>query len=246
MSFSGEDVMLTLFIRAIILYIALVAFTRAMGKRQLGQFQPYELVMTMLIADLVAVPMGNVSTPLLHGILPVAAMFVAHCLITLLSMRSDRMRGFLSGKPSVILSRGVWQEAEMRRLCLTLSDALEGLRAVGILDPSEAETAILEANGSISAFSRSAQRPASAADMGVQTAYQGAPLILVMDGRVQSGSLAAGGLDEPWLSGVLSAHGLTAKGAFFCTLDTQGVMTVQARGGDVTRFQALGPEEVSW
>ena len=238
--------MLTLFIRAIILYIALVAFTRAMGKRQLGQFQPYELVMTMLIADLVAVPMGNVATPLLHGILPVAAMFVAHCAITLLSMRSDRMRGFLSGKPSVIMARGVWQEDEMRRLCLTLSDALEGLRAAGILDPSEAETAILEANGSISAFPRSDRRPASAGDMGVATDYQGAPLILVMDGRVQCGSLAAVGLDEAWLERTLAAQGLAARGAFFCTLDTQGMMTVQARRGDVIRFRALQPEEVTW
>ena len=238
--------MLTLFIRAIILYIALVVFTRAMGKRQLGQFQPYELVMTMLIADLVAVPMGNVATPLLHGILPVAAMFVVHCAITLLSMRSDRMRSFLSGKPSVIMARGVWQEEEMGRLCLTLSDALEGLRAAGILDPSEAETAILEANGSISAFPRSAQRPASAQDMGVQTTYQGAPLILVMDGRVQSGSLTAGGRDEAWLANLLAAHSLTVQNVFFCTLDTQGMMTVQARRGDVIRFQALRPEEVTW
>ena len=238
--------MLTLFIRAIILYIALVAFTRAMGKRQLGQFQPYELVMTMLIADLVAVPMGNVATPLLHGILPVAAMFVAHSAITLLSMRSDRMRSFFSGKPSVIMARGVWQEAEMQRLCLTLSDALEGLRAAGILDPSEAETAILEANGSISAFSRAAQRPASAQDMGVQTAYQGAPLILVMDGRAQSGSLAAAGRNEDWLSSLLGDHSLTVQNVFFCTLDTQGQMTVQERGGAVSRFQALRPEEVNW
>ncbi|MBR3505013.1 MAG: DUF421 domain-containing protein [Clostridia bacterium] len=238
--------MLTLFIRAIILYIALMAFTRAMGKRQLGQFQPYELVMTMLIANLVAAPMGDVATPLLHGILPVAAMFVVHSAITLLSMRSDRMRCFFSGKPSVIMARGVWQEAEMRRLCLTLSDALEGLRAAGILDPGEAETAILEANGSISAFPRAAQRPASAQDMGVQTVYQGAPLILAMDGRAQSGSLAVAGRDEAWLDAALAARGLSTRNVFFCWLDTQGLMTVQERGGAVSRFQAMKPEEVNW
>ncbi|MBQ8953094.1 MAG: DUF421 domain-containing protein [Clostridia bacterium] len=238
--------MLTLFIRAIILYVALVAFTRAMGKRQLGQFQPYEFVMTMLIADLVAVPMSDVSTPLLHGLLPVAAMFVVHSLITLLSLRSDRMRSFFSGKPSVIIARGVWQQAEMQRLCLTISDVLEGLHAAGILDPTEAETALVEANGSISAFPRSALRPATAQDMGVKSVYQGAPVILVMDGRVQAGSLAAAGLEEGWLRDRLSARGLSPEQAFFCTLDTQGVMTVQDRQGNVTRLQALDSAEVSW
>ncbi len=238
--------MLTLFIRAIILYIALVAFTRGMGKRQLGQFQPYEFVMTMLIADLVAVPMSDVSTPLLHGILPVAAMFVAHSLITLLSLRSDRMRSFVSGKPSVIISRGVWQQDEMRRLCLSLSDVLEGLHAAGILDPTEAETAVVEANGSISAFPRSALRPASPQDLRIETAYQGLPVILVMDGRVQRGSLRAAGLDEAWLMQALLSRGLTAKDVFICSLDTQGLMTIQDRRSAVIQFQALRPEEVSW
>ncbi|MBO4884427.1 MAG: DUF421 domain-containing protein [Clostridia bacterium] len=238
--------MLTHFIRAVILYAALVAFTRAMGKRQLGQFQPYEFVMTMLIANLVASPMSDVSTPLLHGILPVAAMFVIHSLITLLSMRSDRMRLFFSGKPSVIISRGVWRQDEMRRLCLTLADALEGLHAAGILDPAEVETAIVEANGSISAFTRAELRPASPADLNIKTDYQGPPVVLVMDGRVQTGSLAAAGLDEAWLRRTLAAHRLSVKDAFICSLDTQGVMTVQDMRCAVSRFQALEPAEVTW
>ena len=238
--------MLTLFIRAILLYSALVAFTRAMGKRQLGQFQPYEFVMSMLIANLVAVSMSDVSTPLLHGLLPVAALFVVHSLITLLSMRSDRMRSFFSGKPSVIISRGVWQQDEMKRLNLTISDVLEGLHASGILDPTEVETAIIEANGSISAFQRSALRPVSAADMNIQTTYQGAPVMLIMDGRLQDGSLAAAGLSEAWLENLLTARSLRLESVFFCSLDTQGLMTIQEMNGNVSQCRALRPEEVSW
>ncbi len=238
--------MLTLFIRAIILYIALVAFTRAMGKRQLGQFQPYEFVMTMLIANLVSVPMSDVSTPLLHGILPVAALFVVHSLITLTSLRSDALRSFLSGKPSVIVERGVWQQDEMKRLCLTLADALEGMHAVGILDPADVETAIVEANGSISAFPRAALRPVTPDDLDMETSYQGPPVILIMDGRPQPGSLQAARLTGDWLAGALAAHSLTAKDVFICSLDTQGFMTIQDRRGAVVRFQALQPEEVNW
>ena len=97
--------MLTILIRAILLYFILTLSMRAMGKRQLGQFQPYEFVMAMLIANLIATPMSDVSTPLMHGILPVAALYITHALITLLCMRSDRMRAFICGKPSLIISR---------------------------------------------------------------------------------------------------------------------------------------------
>ena len=238
--------MLTLFLRAILLYIALVAFTRAMGKRQLGQFQPYEFVMTMLIANLVASPMGDVSTPLLHGILPVAALFVIHSAITLLSMRSDKMRSFLSGKPSVIISKGVLKQEEMKRLCLTLADVLEGLRAAGILDPAEAETAIVEANGTISAFPRAAMRPPTAADLNIDPGYQGLPMTFIMDGRVQPCNLATAQLSEKWLSDVLTARQLAASGVFFCSLDTSGRMTIQDSQGNLSQFQAIDPGEVKW
>ena len=94
--------MLTIFIRAILLYVVLMLTMRAMGKRQLGQFQPYEFVMVMLIANLVSTPMSDVSTPLLTGLLPVAALFIVHTLITLACMRSDRMRALLSGTPPIL------------------------------------------------------------------------------------------------------------------------------------------------
>ena len=128
--------MFTLFLRALILYVVMIVTMRGLGKRQLGQFQPYEFAMAILLADLISTPMESVSTPLLYGILPVMALFAVHSLITLLSLKSDRVRAFVSGKPSVIISRGVINERELKRLCLSLSDLLEGLRNVGILDPS--------------------------------------------------------------------------------------------------------------
>lgn len=241
-----EFSLLTLFIRALLLYIALVAFTRAMGKRQMGQLQPYEFVMTMLIANLVASPMSNVATPLLHGLLPVAALFIAHSAITLMSLRSDRMRSFFSGKPSLIISKGVWQQQEMKKLCLTIADVLEGLRTSGILDPAEVETAIVEANGAINAFPYASKRPPTADEINVDPGYEGLPMTLIMDGRIQTGNLGTAQLDQTQLEQMLSSRRLAAESVFFCSLDTQGRMMIQDRAGNVTQFQAIDPGEVKW
>lgn len=238
--------MLTLFIRAVLLYAALVAFTRAMGKRQMGQLQPYEFVMTMLIANLVASPMSDVGTPLLHGLLPVAALFITHSAITLLSLRSDKMRSFFSGKPSLIISKGVWQQQEIKKLCLSIADVLEGLRSAGILDPAEVETAIVEANGVINAFPYARKRPPTASEMNVEPGYEGLPMTLIMDGRIQSVNLGTSGLNRPQLDALLAAHGLSADNVFFCSLDTQGRMTVQDMSGTISQFQAMKPGEVIW
>ena len=155
---SGGETMFTLFLRALILYVVMIVTMRALGKRQLGQFQPYEFAMTILLADLISTPMGSVSTPLLYGILPFMALFAVHSLITLLSLKSDRVRAIVSGKPSLVISRGVINEKELKRLCLSLADLLEGLRGAGVLDPSEAGTAVVEANGKLSVFPESSKR----------------------------------------------------------------------------------------
>lgn len=238
--------MLTIFIRAILLYVVLMLTMRAMGKRQMGQFQPYEFVMVMLIANLVSTPMSDVATPLLNGLLPVAALFIVHTLISVLCMRSDRIRAVICGKPSLIISKGVIQQQELRKLNLTLADLLEGLRACGILDPGEACTALMEANGTISAFPFSDRRPVQTGEAGVDPGYEGLPMILIMDGRVQRHNLAAAQLDAAWLDAQLTGRGLASSQVFLCALDTQGRLSIQKKSGDVCQFQAIAPGEVKW
>ena len=136
----------------------MIVTMRALGKRQLGQFQPYEFAMTILLADLISTPMGSVSTPLLYGILPFMALFAVHSLITLLSLKSDRVRAIVSGKPSVVISRGVINEKELKRLCLSLADLLEGLRGAGVLDPSDAGTAVVEGQRQVERLPRGRKR----------------------------------------------------------------------------------------
>ena len=238
--------MFTLFFRGALLYIVMIVTMRALGKRQLGELEPYELAMTILLADLISSPMGSVSTPLLHGLLPVAAMFVVHGIVTLASMRWDRFRALASGKPALVINRGVIDRRELDRLCLSLSDLLEVLRGAGFLDPAEVGTAIVEANGAITAFPTGGDRPAKASELAVDTGYEGLPLALITGGHVQPHNLKMTGRNRQWLEGLLTGRGLSVGQVFLASLDTRGRMTLQLAGGEVLRFQAISAEEVCW
>lgn len=238
--------MFTLFIRAVVLYLVMILVMRALGRRQLGQFQPYEFALMILLAEVIASPMESVSVPLLYGLMPVAAMFVVHCAITLISIKSDRFRAVVSGKPVMVISKGVINEQELKKLCMGLSDLLEGLRGCGILDPAEAGTAIVEPNGTISAFPRSSRRAPVTAEVGVDAGYEGLPMILVMDGRVQQHNLAQCRRDEKWLRDTLRSVGMEAEETYFAGVDTKGVLTAQKKNGGVVSMQAIAPGEVAW
>lgn len=238
--------MLTIFLRAFVLYVIMLATLRGMGKLQLGQYQPYEFAMAMLIADLVSTPMSEVSTPLLHGVLPIAALFITHGVITLMCMRSDRVRAIISGKPSVVISEGVIDKRELTRLCLSLSDLLEGLRMAGILDPKDLGTAVIEANGAISAFPSSQNRPPTASEMNVPTPREGLPLMLILDGRIQPNNLIASGQSEDWLLKLLGQYNLKPDDVLIASLDTEGALRVQDMNGALLSLRALARGEVRW
>ncbi len=238
--------MTTIIVRAFLLYMITILAMRAMGKRQLGQFQPYELVVALIIADLIAAPISDVSTPLLHGLLPIAALLIANGAIALICMKSDKARAFISGKPSVIMSKGVVNEKELDKLCLSLSDLLEGVRESGILDPADVGCAIIEADGTITAFPRSTKRPPNNSEMGIDAGYEGVPMALVMDGRIQDNNIKSAHVSTEWLKTTLAKLGCDAKGVYLATLNTQGVLTVQIKGGGVARTEALDAGAIEW
>lgn len=238
--------MFSLFFRGAFLYIVMIVMLRGLGKRQMGQWQPYELALTILLADVISAPMESVSTPLLHGLLPVAAIFVVYGVITLLSVRSDRVRAFVSGKPTLVISRGVIDRRELDKLCLSLADLLEGLRGQGFMDPAEVGTAVVEANGSISAFPSSEKRPPNCGETGIDPGYEGLPMILIMDGRVQQHNLTQSGHDEKWLDGLLTGRGLCVQQVYLASLDTRGGLLLQLKSGEIQSFAAIDPAKVVW
>jgi Predicted membrane protein len=236
----------TIFLRAFVLYALMLLTIRGMGKHQLGQYQPYELALAMLIANLASTPMSNVSTPLLHGALPIAALFVTHGVITLLCMRSDSFRAFISGRPSVVVTAGVIDRAELSRLCISLSDLLEGVRTCGILNPDDLGTAIIEADGSVSAFPNEKSRTPTTEELSIPTTYEGLSLMLIMDGNIQVKNLEISRQDERWLTTLLAHYNLKPQDVLLASLDTSGTLRVQDSSDALLHMQALSPEEVCW
>lgn len=241
--------MLTVFMRTLILYAVSVAAIRLMGKRQVGQLQPYEFVLALMIAELAASPMESMGTPLLYGIVPILGMLALHGLATLLTVKFPRVRRILSGGPSVIIRQGVIQYGEMRRMCYTVTDLLEELRAQGYLNVADVCTAILETSGKLSVFPHSGKRPVIPEDLGLTPAYEGIPMTLVVDGRVQREHLKKCGQTEQWLMAQLKQLGCAGPDqVLLASLDTQGKLFVQSK--DESRsmhlIQALSPRQVRW
>lgn len=233
--------MLTIFFRAILLYAFSVTAMRVMGKRQIGQLQPYELVSAILIADLVSEPMSGAETPLLYGIVPVLALVLMHSLIGLIGMKSPAFRRLLNGSARVLIRDGSIQYDALRQVCMPVSDLMETVRASGILSLGDVQTAVLETNGVLSVFPRAAQRPATTREMGVSAPEEALPHVLISDGVWRDGELAAAGISRGQLNEVLRQQGIAAgRDVLLCALDSGGTLYIQPRGAG---RQAL---RVSW
>ena len=240
--------MLTIFTRSVLLYIASLLAMRAMGKRQVGQLQPFELVVVIMIAELAATPMGGVGIPLLYGILPMIALIVCHGVIAALCMKCQPFRKWLSGQPSVLIRDGVICENEMRKSAMDLNDLMEAIRTAGILDPSEVGFAILEPGGQVNVFPQADYRSVTPNDMGLKVPREGIPLPLIMDGVIQYDNLKRGKLTEVWLQQMIQESGAArVEDVLFCCLNTQGEMLLQDRNSTKTMLKSvMDTEEVAW
>lgn len=240
--------MLTIFVRSLILFAVAVVVMRAMGKRQVGQMQPYELVVAVMIAELAAAPMGGTGVPLLYGIAPMMALLICHGVISAICMRSERFRVWIDGQPTVLIRDGVICEKQLRKMSVTLTDLMEALRAAGMLDPTEVGTAVLETGGQVSVFPKAAYRPVTPDDLGLKPPKDGLPLPLILDGKIQGKNLQTGQLKEAWLMEKLRQAGFEkAEDVLFMCLNTHGQALIQGKGSDSTQtIQLLAPEKVVW
>ena len=215
--------MVIAFLRTIILYIFIIAGIRLMGKRQIGELEPSELVLALLIADLAAVPMQDFGIPLLTGLIPILTLLCITMALSVLAMKNVRFRAVLCGRPSIIVVNGVPDQSEMRRNRFTLDELMEELRLKGIIDLSTVKYAILETNGQLSVLPCAAQQPATAQQMGLSPKEPGLPLVIVNDGRVLERNLRTRGLSQTWLEKQLQAHRVgSTKDIFLLTVDEQG------------------------
>lgn len=222
--------MLVIFFRTLLLYAIVVIVMRVMGKRQIGQLQPFELAIAILISELAAVPMQNTGIPLINGIIPILTLLIAQLLISFISLKSVRARGVICGKPSILIENGRIIEENLRSEMYTLNDLLEQLRIKDIPNISDIEFAILETNGQLSIIPKSQKRPVSPEDLNLNTEYEGLPLDLIIDGAVIDKNLKKANLGEHWLRQQLDKSGIRSfKDVLFASLDSRGNLYYQAK-----------------
>ena len=213
--------MIVVLLRTIILYLLIIAGIRLLGKRQVGELEPSELVLSLIIADLAAVPMQDNGIPLLAGIIPIFTLLSVTTVLSILTMKSIRFRALICGRPSVIVANGKVRQQEMRSNRFTVDELMEELRLQGVVDLTTVKYAILETNGHLSVLLQQSEHPVTAAQMGIrQTCDIGLPVILINDGRVIEHNLKGRGLDRNWLQKQLAAHHIKHyKDVFMLTVD---------------------------
>ncbi|SCY82400.1 YetF domain-containing protein [Alkaliphilus peptidifermentans] len=191
--------MLIIFTRAFILYFIVVIVMRMMGKRQIAQMQPFELVITIMIAELAATPMENASIPLINGVIPILTLLSVQVLVSFLSLKSEIFREVICGKPSVLIYKGKIVQSEIRRLRINMNDLLEQLRGKDYPNLHDVEYAILETNGQISVIPRSEKQQVLREDMKIYTPQEELPVTLIVDGNLIRKNLKKAGLDEDYV-----------------------------------------------
>lgn len=208
--------------RAIILYLIIIFGIRLLGKHQVSELEPAEFVLALIIADVASVPMQDFGIPLLMGIIPIITLLCLSMFLSMLSMKSLKLRALLTGVPSLLIKDGKLDQKEMRRNRMTLDEVLEELRLQGYTELSSIKYAILETNGQLSLLPYACQKPPTAEQLDISIPDSGLPLVIINDGRLISANLKRRGLDQAWLEKRLSEHKVhNIRDVFLLTVDEE-------------------------
>lgn len=232
--------MLITLARTFFLYILVVAAMRLMGKRQIAQLEPFELVITIMMAELAAIPMQDRHIPLINGVISILTLLFIQVSFSILSLKSLGFRTVLDGRYSVIVANGEIQEKEMQKARYNLHQLLEQLRIKNVFNVSDVEFAILETSGDLSVILKSQKRPVTPMDLQLDTEYEGLPAVLILDGKVMESELKKANLTEGWLRTELEKFSIkTPQDVLIATINTKGELFYQQK---VQVNQATGGE----
>lgn len=221
--------MLTTFLRAIVIYIFVLIVMRLMGKREIGQLQPFELVISMMIADLAAIPLSTGGVPLFKGIISILGLLIMHLLISVINMKSVVLRGVICGKPNILIYRGKINEKALIKERFTINELQEKLRSNGIMNLGDVEYAILETSGDISVIEKPNKRGTTPEDFNIEPEYEGISYDLVIDTKVQHDNLKLVGKNYKWLEKEVKKFGFKPEEALIVTLDGKGNIFCQKK-----------------
>lgn len=227
--------MVIIFIRTAVIFFTLLIVMRLMGKRQIGEMQPFEFVITLLIADFACIPTSDVSVPLLYGLIAIAALYLMHQAVCLLDLTFKPMKTVLSGSPSIVVNKNGIDEKQLKKNNLDVSDLVEALRSAGFFSLDSVDYALYEANGNFSALPK--------ADCETSTSL---PVLLVDEGKLDKKNLALTGKSKEYFLDVLKAHGCKSeKQALAFTVDGNGKCYLQKKREKYNVFR-LDWKEALW
>lgn len=221
--------MLVTFIRTIVLYILVLIVMRLMGKREIGQLQPFELAISIMIADLASIPMADTGIPISNGIIPILGLLVMHLIISMINMKSMKARAVLCGKPTILIYRGRIDEKALKKERFTLNELQERLRGNNIVNLGDVEYAILETSGQVTVIQKPNKRTTTPEDFNIMPEYEGIPYDLVVDGKIMKENLKQIQKDEDWLRKQVAKFHINIQDALIVTYDGKGQIFCQAK-----------------
>lgn len=221
--------MLITFIRAILLYIIVLVVMRLMGKREIGQLQPFELAIAIMIADLASIPMTEIGIPISKGIIPILGLLVMHLLISLINLKSIKLRELICGKPSILIYRGKIDEKVLLKERFTINELQERLRGNNIVNIGDVEYAILETNGEVTVIQKPNKRNTMPEDFNIMPEYEGIPYDLVVDGVIMEDNLRKIGRNKDWLNKEVNKFNMRPEQALIVTIDGKGQIFCQKK-----------------
>ncbi|MDE6004065.1 MAG: DUF421 domain-containing protein [Oscillospiraceae bacterium] len=211
--------MTIVFIRSFILYLIVIFSVRLMGKRQLGELQPAELVITILISNIATLSLENINIPLLHGILPILALVCYEVLVSWISLKSVKIRRMISGSPKIIIRDGILDQNMLKNLRFSVDDLMIALRMSGIFFIEDVQFAIVETNGSVSVYQKSSEQPATKEDVHTAKKNFNPPQVIIADGQLREHALYSIGQDKKWLDMILRTADASIPEIFMMTAD---------------------------
>ena len=228
--------MALIMVRTVIVFLVLLIIMRLMGKRQIGEMQPFELVITLLISELACIPMADASVPLLYGIVSVITIFVLHELVTLIDLKGKPFKALLSGKPGVVVNKNGIDAYELKRNRLDVSDLIESLRTAGYFSLDSIDYALYESNGTFSALPKK----------NYEEKQTSLPLVILSSGKFDEKNLQFSGLSAEFFRGILREQGVKEKDVLVLTADGTGKLYLQENGKKYQTMQVEYPGGRTW
>lgn len=221
--------MLITFFRSIVLYIIVLIVMRLMGKREIGQLQPFELAISIMIADLATIPMTETGIPIFNGIIPILGLLLMHILISMINLKSLKAREIICGKPRILIYRGKIDAKALKKERFTINELQEKLRGNNIVNLGDIEYAILETSGEVTIIQKPEKRGSIPEDFNIKPEYEGIPYDLVIDGKVMEQNLKKLGKNYNWLKKQVEKFGIKPEEALVVTIDGKGQIFCQKK-----------------